>query len=133
MPATTPCAGGIVFDDAERLLLVQRANPPAAGRWSIPGGRCRVGESPERACMRELAEETGLVVAVLRFAGRVERAAPSGGVYVIDDFVCTVRGGELAAGDDAADARWFSRADLAGVDIADGVVDALTAWSLLPG
>ena len=119
MVETSPCAGGIVFDEAGRLLLVRRANPPAQGQWSIPGGRCRSGEPAEAACVRELVEETGLVVEVLRPAGRVERPAPSGGRYVIDDFVCAVRGGTLRAGDDATAARWVSHDELAHLVLAE--------------
>lgn len=82
--------------------------------------------------MRELAEETGLRVEVLRHVGQVERDAPGGGVYVIDDFLCRLRGGRLRAGDDAADARWVDRAQLRSLQLAPGLWDALTEWSVLP-
>lgn len=127
-----PCAGGIVFDDRRRLLLIRRGRPPAQGSWSVPGGRCRPGETPEHACVREVVEETGLDVEVLAWAGRVERAAPEGGVYVIDDFVCAVRGGTLQAGDDADDARWVTRDELVGLDLSPGLLEALTGWGCLP-
>jgi 8-oxo-dGTP diphosphatase len=127
-----PCAGGIVLDDAGRLLLIQRATPPAAGRWSIPGGRCHPGESTAAACVREVAEETGLVVRVVRRAGRVMRAGPGGVDYDIEDFVCSVHGGQLRAGDDAAEARWVSRAELASLDLVPGLLDALASWDALP-
>jgi ADP-ribose pyrophosphatase YjhB (NUDIX family) len=127
-----PCAGGILFDAARRLAVVRRANPPAAGSWSVPGGRCRPGEPPEQACVREVAEETGLAVEVVRHAGQVVRAASGGGTYLIDDYVCRVVSGELCAGDDASDARWVTRAELAGLDLAPGLYDALAEWNLLP-
>jgi ADP-ribose pyrophosphatase YjhB (NUDIX family) len=127
-----PCAGGIVHDDALRLLVIRRGQPPSEGSWSIPGGRCLPGESAADACVREVYEETGLHVEIVRYAGRVERAAPAGGVYVIDDFACRVVGGELIAGDDALDARWVNRADLAALELAPGLYTALDAWGLLP-
>jgi len=52
-----PGVGAIVFDDRRRLLLVQRANPPAQGRWSVPGGHVEPGESDEAATLRELGYE----------------------------------------------------------------------------
>lgn len=132
MPDRQPCAGGIVLDGSGRLLLVRRGRPPSAGSWSVPGGRCRPGEPPAAACVREVAEETGLAVTVVRRAGRVERAAPDGGVYVIDDFVCELVGGVLRAGDDAADAGWFAPAELTGLELVPGLLDALAEWDILP-
>lgn len=127
-----PCAGGIVHDAVSRLLVIRRGQPPSAGSWSVPGGRCLPGESAAAACVREVAEETGLRVEVLRLAGRVERAAPAGGVYVIDDFVCRVVDGALAAGDDAADVRWVTHDELVQLDLAPGLYPTLQEWGLLP-
>jgi ADP-ribose pyrophosphatase YjhB (NUDIX family) len=127
-----PCAGAIVFDDAGRLLLIQRAHDPGAGSWSLPGGRCLPGETAENACVREANEETGLTVVVDRQAGRVTRDGPSGVVYDIVDFVCVVVDGVLSAGDDATDARWVSRADLYDLPLAELLEQTLAEWSLLP-
>ncbi|HKF32133.1 MAG TPA: NUDIX domain-containing protein [Jatrophihabitantaceae bacterium] len=127
-----PSAGGIVMDHAGRLLLIRRARPPSEGRWSIPGGRCRPGESTAAACVREVAEETGLAVHIVRRAGRVKRAGPNGVGYDIEDFVCSVDGGELRAGDDASEARWVSHAELASLDLVPGLLDALASWDALP-
>lgn len=132
LPIWEPCAGGIVLDDAGRLLLIRRATPPSAGRWSIPGGRCDPGESTVAACVREVEEETGLVVRVVRRAGRVRRAGPGGVGYDIEDFVCSVEGGELRAGDDAAEVRWVPHAELASLDLVPGLLDALASWETLP-
>lgn len=126
------CAGGIVFDDAGRLLLIRRGRPPAQGSWSVPGGKCLAGETTQAACVRELAEETGLTVAVQRFAGRVERAAPGGDTFVIDDYVCLPAGGTLHAGDDASEAIWADRATLAALPLVPFLLQTLCEWDLLP-
>ena len=131
-----PCVGGVVVHE-RRLLLVERGHAPSAGLWSVPGGRLLSDEDPREGCARELLEETGLVVSVGDLVGTVERDAPSGGVYVTDDFVCTVVGSpsELVAGDDAADAGWFSRHEVEALDahgmLAPGVLDALDGWGVL--
>ena len=130
-----PCAGGVVFDARGRLLLVLRANEPAAGTWSLPGGRCLPGEDPAAACVREVREETGREVRVVRHAGRVLRDAPGGGVYVIDDYLCALADGEseaLRPGDDAPDARWVTAAELDTLPLAPLLRETLAGWGLVP-
>jgi 8-oxo-dGTP diphosphatase len=134
MSAVIACAGGIVFDGDGRLLVVRRARPPGQGLWSVPGGKCLPGEPPREACVREVAEETGLAIVVYRFAGRVQRPALEG-TYVIDDFVCGVRAdddGQLRAGDDASEARWVDAAQLADLPLVPLLAETLGGWGLLP-
>jgi 8-oxo-dGTP diphosphatase len=130
------CAGAIVFDAGGRLLLIRRLREPGAGSWSLPGGRCEAGETTAAACIRELAEETGLVGRVRRPAGQVERDGPAGVSYLIDDFVCEPVGGQLRAGDDAGEARWVDRSELDALHDASLLVpqlrDTLAGWDLLP-
>jgi 8-oxo-dGTP pyrophosphatase MutT (NUDIX family) len=56
-------AGALFFDDQGRVLLV---HPTYKDTWDVPGGYVERGESPARACRRELAEELGLDRAPLR-------------------------------------------------------------------
>jgi len=67
------CVGGLAYDDAGRLLLVQRANEPGRGLWSVPGGRVEPGEDDAAALVREMLEETGLQVTPDALVGRVQR------------------------------------------------------------
>ena len=130
--ADIPCIGAVVFDDQGRLLLVQRANPPAQGLWSLPGGRQEPGETAEQGVVREVREETGLTVRVEREVGTVVRQSPSGDDYVIRDFVCVVRGDDaVVAADDAVDARFFSVSELADLPMSEGLIEALINWNLV--
>jgi mutator protein MutT len=93
------------------VLLVKRGHPPLKGEWSLPGGTVELGETLEAAVAREVLEETGLEVSVgqvVEVLDRVDRA-PDGRIeyhFVIVDYACTVRGGSIASGSDAEDARW---------------------------
>jgi ADP-ribose pyrophosphatase YjhB (NUDIX family) len=127
-----PCVGAVVHDGHGRLLLVRRANPPAAGAWSLPGGRVEAGEVDAVAVRREVLEETGLVVDVGRRAGTVERVAAAGATYVITDYVATVSGGQLAAEDDAVDVGWFTGPEVRRLPTSPGLVATLRGWDLLP-
>ncbi len=124
--------GAIVVDDDGRLLLIRRANPPAQGTWSIPGGRVEAGESHVDAVVRELAEETGLSGVVVNEVGTITREAPSGDLYVIRDYVLKVTSVDgLRAGDDASDAAWFARDQLDELNTSPGLVDTLAGWGVL--
>ncbi len=105
--------GGIVLRGRD-VLLVKRAFPPRAGEWSLPGGRLELGESLVDGVRREVREETGIEVEVgplVEVFDRVHRDADGRVRYhfVIADYLCHPIGGALAAGDDAADARWVPR------------------------
>lgn len=116
--------GGVARDTAGRLLVVRRANPPAAGRWTLPGGKVRLGERLGDAVVREFREETGLEVRVGDLVG-VAEAIDEDVHYVILDFHVNVVAGELAAGDDATDSAWMGRADLTGAGSTRGLLEFL--------
>jgi 8-oxo-dGTP diphosphatase len=130
------CVGAVIKDAAGRLLLIRRGHQPAAGLWSIPGGRIEPGESDASALVREVLEETGLTVVPGRLLGEVERPGLAGAVLDIRDYLAVVTGGELTAGDDAADARWAAPAELARMEargaLTSGLTEALTSWGVLP-
>ena len=130
--ADIPCVGAVVFDDCERILLVKRANPPAQGTWSLPGGRLEPGEDASRGVIREVLEETGLMVSVQREVGTVTRPSPTGDIYVIRDFLCQLHGDpRVVAADDAADARFFDSSELRRIPTSEGLLEALEDWGLL--
>jgi 8-oxo-dGTP diphosphatase len=122
-------AVGAVILGPDGLLLVRRGHGPAAGTWSVPGGRVQHGETLHEAVVREVAEETGLQVVVDRFLGWVERIddGPPPTHFVILDFEATPLDAEPApvAGDDAAEAAWVPVADLGDYTLAPGLLDFL--------
>lgn len=125
------CVGAVITDSDDRLLLVLRARAPAAGTWSLPGGRVEHGEDDGTALRREVLEETGLQVQVGPLVGRVRRPGPGRVVYGIADYACHPVGGSLAAGDDAADVAWVPAADLAGLPLAPLLLETLRSWGVV--
>ena len=119
--APVAAVGAVVIHDGA-VLLVKRAFPPRQGEWSLPGGQLELGESLAEGVRREVREETGIEVevgAVVEVFDRVHRD-DAGRIryhFVIVDFLCHPRGGALAAGDDAADARWVPRAEVAALGV----------------
>lgn len=123
---------GAVIVKEGRVLLIRRGQAPLLGEWSLPGGVLECGETLREATIREAREETGLVVETGEMLGVYERIirdknprsenepTDDGRVryhYVLIDFLCRPVGGELKAGSDAADGRWFTSADLPSVKL----------------
>jgi len=118
--------GAVIVDDRHddhRVLLIRRGQPPLLGEWSLPGGILECGETLREAAAREAREETGLVVETSEMLGVYERVIrdDEGRVryhYVLIDFLCRPAGGDLKAGSDAADVRWFTRDQLPALNLA---------------
>lgn len=93
-----------------RILLVQRANPPFAGRWALPGGFVERGEQVIDAAPRELAEETGLRVGAMELLGVYDTPGrdPRGWTVSVVYLARLRRSARVTGGDDASDARWFA-------------------------
>ena len=98
-----------------RVLLVKRGREPLKGQWSLPGGLLEIGESLEAGVVREVAEETGLLVQPVELIELLDRIHREGNRvryhYVIADYLCRVTGGALQAGSDADAVRWVERAE----------------------
>lgn len=90
-------------------------------------------EPHQQALIRELAEETGLVVTVDRLAGVAEAIDPAGAWhYLVVSYFVTVTGGRLRAGDDAAEVRWAAKDDLPGLELTPGLagyLDRFGCWA----
>ncbi len=108
---------GLVRDTQGRVLLIRRKNPPEG--WAIPGGFVDVGEDPVDACAREVREETGVEAAVEGLAGVYGKPGrdPRGHTVSIV-YRCRLVGGTAKGSDDAAEARWFTPAEISALKLA---------------
>lgn len=121
---------GALIYDGPRVLLVKRGNEPLKDYWSLPGGAVEAGETLEEALLREVLEETGLIVKIIRLGDIFERIMPdlAGRIeyhYVLMDYVCEIAGGELQPGSDSADVRWFSPEEWKGVPVTSGTIEVI--------
>ena len=102
--------GALILKDGG-LLLVKRGAQPGFGKWSVPGGLVELGESVEDAMMREVKEEVGFDVEVVKLTDVVDTITldSNGRVqyhFVVVNYLARIVGGELKTATDILEARW---------------------------
>ena len=106
-------AAVVVFDGEGRILMVRRGpGMSREGHWSIPAGFVQYGEEIREAAARELWEETGFAADIGDVVWVASNFHDPAKLTVGVWFAGSVTGGELRAGDDADDARFFALDDL---------------------
>lgn len=125
-------AVGAIAVRSDELLLVRRGHGPAAGEWSVPGGRVERGELLSAAVVRELAEETGLEAICGPVVGWVERIDDEHHFVIIDFEVTVIDDGDPVAGSDAAEAEWVPIHDVAERRLVDGLAEFLHDHGIIP-
>jgi 8-oxo-dGTP diphosphatase len=115
-----------------KVLIVRRAQPPAKGVYTLPGGGVEVGESLTGAVVREVREETGLAVEPVALAGyreaivrdregRIERH------FVILPFAARWTAGEPVLNEELSESKWRDPAELAGLTTTQGLTEIVAA------
>ncbi len=132
---TIGCSAAIFDSDHQKVLLTQRAD---TGRWCVPGGYMEAGESLSEACTREVLEETGLHVRIVRLVSvytnpHLLLTYPDGNAWqlVVLHFEAEPIGGTLGSRNETTASAYFSRTDSEHLDMSTldhlRVVDAFKA------
>jgi len=121
-------ASAAIFRGGEVLLIQRGKEGPFRGLWSLPGGRIEPGEPVRAAAVREVLEETGVVVelaGVLDIHDVIRRDPPGNLVshYVLAVFYGRWISGEPVAGDDALMARFVALDSVHELHMTDGAAD----------
>lgn len=123
-------AAGVVFSCDGGVLLLQRAIHPSYGKWVFPGGYVDRGEMLESAALREVREESGLVVRLRRLLGVY--SFPDNPVIVVA-YAGDVTGGSLKIDDESLAARSFPPAEIPWEQLAfPSTVQVLKDYLALP-
>lgn len=108
---TAYSAGGVIYRIDVNQIEVALIATKEGGRWGLPKGHVRRGETAEAAAAREVAEETGLTGQVIRHLATIEywfRAGPSRIHKYVDLFLLRYMTGEVEPQvSEVDDARWF--------------------------
>ena len=109
-----------------KVLIVRRARPPARGVYTLPGGGVEVGETLVEAVVREVREETELVIDPVALAGYREAITRDGDGrierhFVILPFAARWIAGEPRLSEELAESMWLDPSEIVGLDATAGL------------
>jgi len=118
------CSAVLFGEDRVTVLLTRRTDN---GQWCLPGGMIEPGESVSEGCEREVFEETGLRIRVVRLTcvysnpNRLTIYPDGNKAHVIVlTFEVEQVGGELGLSDETTDAQFFPVAEVEQMDLFHG-------------
>ena len=132
-PAVTADCVVMTKESEPKVLLIQRGADPFKGAWAFPGGFMNMDETTEQCAIRELEEETGLMVATVHQIGaysKVDRD-PRGRTITVAYLAIIDTPHDVIGKDDAAKAEWFPITDLPTLafDHEEIIKDAFAAYN----
>lgn len=106
-------AVAVLITKGNEILLAQRAEEPAKGKWDFVGGFVKAGESVEEAVVRETKEETGLKVGSLKYLGSLPDTYGATELPTLNlCFMAEIVEGEVRAQGDVESLSWKSSNNL---------------------
>ncbi len=117
-----------------RILLLLRSRPSKgeAGFWELPGGRMNLGECYEEAVKREVYEETGLKISVVRPLTVYDSKRDTDTQVIGIIFLCSIENPDagINLSDEHLDARWVALEDISSMKVIPGLAREAQLWTL---
>ncbi|MFC1687585.1 NUDIX hydrolase [Patescibacteria group bacterium] len=110
----------ILNEDSTKILLIKRGSKAYHGMWGLISGRVQWREEIRDTVVREVKEETNLDVKIVKFVGRYydKKDRHPTKTMICLPHICEVLGGDLKAGDDALEAKWYPLEEIKSMDLA---------------
>jgi 8-oxo-dGTP diphosphatase len=110
----------IIQDNNGKCLLIRRSatNKSNVGKWEFPGGKIDIGEEFYGALLREVKEETGLIVNVKHIAGVVESEVPTVRIATLI-FNGTIESGQIRLSNEHDAYAWVPTKEFSSYDLVE--------------
>ena len=95
-----------------KIVLIKRKKPPFQGNFALPGGFVDIGETTEEATAREVLEETGLLIEIIKLLGVYSAPSRDPRGHTVTVCYLALGKGDPNAGSDAEDIELFEITDL---------------------
>ena len=131
----------IIPDDEGKILMVMHHHE-GKDIWMVPGGGIEEGENASDAAIREVLEETGLLVSVDRLIWHVEEVSEEKGQRFVNFFLAKPIGGKLELGEDPEfgkddqvleQVEFFSKEEIRGLENVYPSFFKEDIWNILEG
>ena len=99
----------ILSEDRTKVLLTKRVYPPYPDFWEIPGGHKDDNETSEECAVREMREETGLVVRVVKYIDKIVQKEKN---HITNVYLCRLKTNRIELGTEVSDIKFFDLSDL---------------------
>jgi len=103
-----PVAVCVAVNERGEILITRRNIEPGYNKWALPGGFIEANENPEKACLRELKEETGVRGEINRLAGVYVQTTRKYGSLLIIGYVVRALGEDILLNDELKEAKFFA-------------------------
>lgn len=122
-----------IVKNSDKILIIKRGigNRTSPGKWGYPSGSLKEFENAEDGILREIKEETGLEVKILK-KGKTFDVEDNGISWIVLTFLCE-SGSEKVTVDmnETTDYRWISPGEIKNYDMVPGAEKDLKAVGLL--
>ena len=107
----------VLIHKGDAVLLLKLAKEPNAGKWGLPGGGVKIGETVEEAVRREAKDQVGLDANLEGMLDVLDEIHHDGKGkvrfhYVLVGYLASPRKGKVVLSDEATEYKWFTAAEV---------------------
>ncbi len=122
-------SGGLIYNSTGQFLILQTSKGKDHGKWVVPGGKLGMNEAPIEAFVREVFEETGLMVEHINLLGVRDYTAKSGNHYHFYDYTSTVvEDKKIRINEESLSFKWITKDQIPNFEFTDSITNFINKY-----